>query len=106
MAEGINIPICEECNVEMDRYEDSPDTNKGGYACPGCGWSDDDASVLPVKVAGTRRQRTPLTQRKLKQLVRLLGQYRDDQYEKEEPLVVVRAQELIRWIKEDIEDQV
>lgn len=59
--------------------------------------------VNPLKVPGARRQRTPLTQRKLKQLVRLLSQYRDDQYEKEEPLVVVRAQEMIRWVTEDIE---
>ncbi len=35
-------PTCEECDMEMERYEDSPDTGKGGYACPGCGWSQDD----------------------------------------------------------------
>jgi tRNA(Ile2) C34 agmatinyltransferase TiaS len=35
-------PICEECNEEMDRYEDSADTGKGGYQCSLCGWSQDD----------------------------------------------------------------
>ena len=40
---GRIVPVCEECDEEMYRYEDSPDTNKGGYYCPKCGWSQDDA---------------------------------------------------------------
>lgn len=39
----IEHPECEECDVEMYRYEDSLDTGKGGYQCPDCGWSMDDA---------------------------------------------------------------
>ena len=40
------VPVCEQCDEEMYRYEDSPDTNKGGYYCPGCGWSQDDEPRL------------------------------------------------------------
>jgi len=41
-AISTKVPICEECGVEMERYEDAADTGKGGYACPDCGWSQDD----------------------------------------------------------------
>lgn len=37
------LPVmCEECDCEMYRYEDSLDTNSGGFQCPSCGWSFDD----------------------------------------------------------------
>jgi len=35
-------PECEECDVELYRYENSPDTGKSGWACPDCGFSWDD----------------------------------------------------------------
>jgi hypothetical protein len=41
-APSENIPICEECDVEMERYEEAADTGKGGFRCPECGWSQDD----------------------------------------------------------------
>lgn len=36
-------PNCEECDTEMDRYEDAADTGAGGWACSDCGWSMDDS---------------------------------------------------------------
>jgi predicted Zn-ribbon and HTH transcriptional regulator len=44
-----NPPKCEECNVDMDRYFESPDTMKDGWVCHRCGWSFDDPS--PTKTS-------------------------------------------------------
>lgn len=35
-------PRCGECEMELERYEEAADTGKGGWRCPGCGWSWDD----------------------------------------------------------------
>lgn len=35
-------PVCEQCDVEMERYADAPDTGRAGWGCPECGWSEDD----------------------------------------------------------------
>lgn len=35
-------PKCEKCNMEMSRYEDAPDTGRGGWSCDYCGRSMDD----------------------------------------------------------------
>lgn len=36
-------PKCTDCGCEMGRYGNSLDTGKDGWACPECGWSEDDA---------------------------------------------------------------
>ena len=40
------VPICEQCDEEMNLYEDSPDTHRGGWYCDSCGWSQDDVPRL------------------------------------------------------------
>jgi hypothetical protein len=35
-------PMCEECDMEMERYYEASDTGRDGWACPGCGWSQDE----------------------------------------------------------------
>jgi ribosomal protein L37AE/L43A len=40
-------PMCEECDEELERYEESPDTGMGGWRCPLCAWSWDDPKIAP-----------------------------------------------------------
>ena len=38
----VDDPVCDECNVPLNRYGPAIDTGRMGWSCDLCGWSWDD----------------------------------------------------------------
>ena len=61
----MEVPICEECNIEMHKFGYTDHDNRliSGWACMGCGWSDDDEEY------DNHHQQLPINQRTERELL-------------------------------------